>query len=375
MNKEQARQITIEPVISYPREAEPSKTYLMSVDLRFPLGQEEWPYDEEEYEIYCLLDTAPLFNNRELGEAVVVLHRFGGTYGPSCFLLTANQHEMREPTGFITLTLANRLGLPLHVFKLDRIRISSQPAPSNTDKAAQAPPDFVAKALLQKRPASINDFSLPRTGQYFPSSSDWRGEVLYFILLDRFSDGQEVMRPRLDRRNLEAARSVNWRWDLWAQSGVERWQGGTLRGVRSKLGYLRNLGVTTLWLSPLFKQRGHLDTSHGHSVQDFLDVDPHFGTRQDLVELVQDAHVCKMRVILSVIIGHSGPNWLYPPETPGGPFMPRYTSGAIPSVIGGAVMDNLLRSSRMTKTVSGRWNCRLQICISEQDVEIWALAT
>jgi len=49
-------------------------------------------------------------------------------------------------------------------------------------------------------------------------------------------------------------------------------------------------GVTTLWLSPVFKQRGHLDTFHGYGVQDFMDVDPHLGSRRDLVDLSPQAH-------------------------------------------------------------------------------------
>ncbi|MHC4144057.1 MAG: alpha-amylase family glycosyl hydrolase, partial [Planctomycetota bacterium] len=97
-----------------------------------------------------------------------------------------------------------------------------------------------------------------------------------------------------------------------------RWQGGTLKGVQSKLGYLKQLGVTALWLSPVLRQRGHLDTYHGYGIQDFLDVDPRFGSRQDLVELVAAAHSEGLRVILDVVFNHSGSNWLYRPDTPGG---------------------------------------------------------
>ncbi|HKQ79793.1 MAG TPA: hypothetical protein VJ810_39230, partial [Blastocatellia bacterium] len=81
-------------------------------------------------EIYCLLDSAPLFDNEEFGESVIVLHRFGGTYGPAMFLLTANPLEMSEPNGAITLTLANRQLMPLQVFKLDKIRVSANAVPS-----------------------------------------------------------------------------------------------------------------------------------------------------------------------------------------------------------------------------------------------------
>ena len=104
----------------------------------------------------------------------------------------------------------------------------------------------------------------------------------------------------------------------WAASGLTRYQGGTLAGVISKLDYLRDLGVTTVWLSPVFRQRGHLDTYHGYGIQDFLDVDPRFGSRTDLVELVRQAHDRGMRVLLDVIFNHSGANWHYPPGTPGG---------------------------------------------------------
>ena len=192
---------------------------------------------------------------------------------------------------------------------------------------------FADIVLSQGRPASIRlNVTLPRRRRYYPSSADWRDEVLYFLLVDRFSDGREASRPLLDRRNLWAARPTlpggeAWRWERWAQSGGARWQGGTLQGVTSRLDYLKALGITTLWLSPVFKQRGHLDTYHGYGIQDFLEVDPRFGTRQDLVELVAQAHAQGLRIILDIIFNHSGDNWLYPSDTAGGPHTPQYTTG------------------------------------------------
>jgi glycosidase len=185
---------------------------------------------------------------------------------------------------------------------------------------------FADNVLGHDRPESIRrEVALPRRQDYYPSPVDWRDEVLYFLLVDRFSDGGEDVRPLLDRNNLAAARPPTpdgepWRWDRWAESGAHRWQGGTLRGVASKLGYLKRLGVTALWLSPVFKQRGHLDTYHGYGIQDFLEVDPRFGDRQDLVDLVAAAHAEGLRVILDIIFNHSGANWVYP----GGQRMPPY---------------------------------------------------
>lgn len=161
------------------------------------------------------------------------------------------------------------------------------------------------------------EVTFPRRQRFHPSPADWRDEVLYFLLVDRFSDGQEDSRPLLDRRHREGARpkgtdGQDWRWDRWAESGAHRWQGGSIKGVQSKLDYLANLGVTAIWLSPVFKQRGHLDTFHGYGIQHFLDVDPRFGTRRDLVELADAAHGKGIRIILDIIFNHTGFNWVYP---------------------------------------------------------------
>lgn len=191
---------------------------------------------------------------------------------------------------------------------------------------------FAEKALSRDRPESIkDDVLLPRRQQYYPSPVDWRDETLYFLLVDRFSDGLEKSRKLLDRKALGKARpdidGKPWSWHLWAESGSSRWQGGTLKGVASKLGYLKGLGVTAVWISPVFTQRRHEDSYHGYGVQDFLEVDPRLGSRKDLADLVASAHEQGLRVILDIIFNHSGCNWLYPPQTPGGIFEAEYTSG------------------------------------------------
>ena len=189
---------------------------------------------------------------------------------------------------------------------------------------------FARETLSKARPERVREVVLPRRTEYFPSPVDWQDEVLYFLFVDRFSDGREHERPLLDRRRIGAARGDGWSWAAWADSGGNRWQGGTLRGAMSKLDYLERLGITALWLSPVFKQRVHDNSYHGYAVQDFLDVDPHLGDRADLVELVSRAHDRGMRVLLDVVFQHSGNNWVYPPETPGGSHEPVYTAGRYP---------------------------------------------
>jgi glycosidase len=170
---------------------------------------------------------------------------------------------------------------------------------------------FTQETLQKKRPSSVREISFPRRQHYFSSPDDWRDEVLYFLLPDRFSDGQENKRTLIDRSNISNYRGGAWRWDKWAESGRDRWQGGTIKGITSKLDYLESLGITGIWIGPVFKQRGHDNTYHGYAIEDFLEVDPRFGSRDDLVELIDKSHKKGIRVILDVITNHTGTNWVY----------------------------------------------------------------
>ena len=175
----------------------------------------------------------------------------------------------------------------------------------------------------------------PERGSYTPSPRDWRDEVFYFLLPDRFSDGREQNSRLLDGdlstqaglSRIRSLRGAGWRWDLWQQSGAQYYQGGTLKGIKSKLGYLSDLGVTTLWIAPVFRQRIEENSYHGYGIQNFLDVDPRFGTRRDLIELVDAVHALnpRMNVILDIIFNHSGCNWLYD-SSAGNVYKPPYLS-------------------------------------------------
>ncbi len=162
-----------------------------------------------------------------------------------------------------------------------------------------------------------------------PSPSAWEDEVLYFLLVDRFSDGNEdgyrdlagqpVAGTTQAYRSADNGNAVGNELDAanWRQAGLS-WVGGTLAGVRSKLGYLARLGVTTLWISPVLRQAapppGAAASYHGYATQNFLSVEPHFGSDDDLRELATAAHEAGLRVILDVVLNHAGDVFAY--ETP-----------------------------------------------------------
>jgi glycosidase len=76
--------------------------------------------------------------------------------------------------------------------------------------------------------------------------------------------------------------------------------------------YIQSLGCTALWLSPIFENNA--STYHGYGIQNYLEVDPRFGTRQEMAQLVDEAHRRDMRVFLDIVLNHSGDNWAYPED-------------------------------------------------------------
>jgi glycosidase len=180
-------------------------------------------------------------------------------------------------------------------------------------------------------PSSVNDEVVRKllthlssgSKDYFASPHAWEDQQLYFLLPDRFSDANEDGSLDLnggtdrgpthpfapaDNGNAVATSGDARRWE---ESGTV-FQGGTLKGIKSKLGYLKRLGITALWIGPIFKQAPYDKHSyHGYAVQDFLEVDPHSGSGEDLQQLVREAHNNGIYVILDIILNHSGNVFAY----------------------------------------------------------------
>jgi len=160
---------------------------------------------------------------------------------------------------------------------------------------------------------SLQDFDLKEISNgriYYESPDDWEDQVLYFALVDRFSDGNEQPENLFNKETDEDSIFKNDKSDEWNQYGC-KWNGGNIKGVQSKLDYLKNLGITVVWITPIFKQTSFNEMYHGYGIQDFLEIDPHFGTREDLKELVEAAHAKGIRIILDVVLNHAGDVFTY----------------------------------------------------------------
>ena len=84
------------------------------------------------------------------------------------------------------------------------------------------------------------------------------------------------------------------------------YHGGDLRGIEAHLPYLKDLGITTLWLTPIVKNGAPADY-HGYGAVDEYAVDPHLGTLKDYQGLVEAAHKQHMKVLFDIVPNHVGP--------------------------------------------------------------------
>jgi glycosidase len=153
---------------------------------------------------------------------------------------------------------------------------------------------------------SIKDLSFKPACEVFSSPVDWRDTFIYFLLVDRFDDNRD--HSPFDPANANRGRGLN-------QGKV--FQGGNLKGVIRRLDYIKALGANAIWLSPIFKNRIEKEDSyHGYGIQDFLQVDPRFGNKEDFQELVKQAHKRGIYIIQDIILNHTGDNWGYPGDFP-----------------------------------------------------------
>ncbi|WP_053654021.1 pullulanase-type alpha-1,6-glucosidase [Streptomyces sp. MMG1121] len=137
-----------------------------------------------------------------------------------------------------------------------------------------------------------------------PARHDDTREQFYFVMPDRFANGDKSN----DKGGLTGSRTVTG----YDPTDKGFYQGGDLKGLTNKLDYIKGLGTTAIWMAPIFKNRPVQGTGsnasagyHGYWITDFTQVDPHFGTNQDLKTLISKAHAKGMKVFFDVITNHT----------------------------------------------------------------------
>lgn len=211
------------------------------------------------------------------------------------------------------LTTSPAKGNPAGTYIFVDVRLTSQARPG------------VRNLRINTRGGSVNApfeilTPLPRTGRFQGFTTD---DVMYLIMTDRFSDG--------DPSNNDPPQSRG----MYDRSRTRYYHGGDFEGIIARLPYLKELGVTAIWLTPWYDNVNHLNEReqypdrpgeqkrkitdyHGYGSVDFYGVEEHFGTLAKLRELVDAAHRVGIKVIQDQVANHTGPYhpWVKDPPTP-----------------------------------------------------------
>jgi len=116
------------------------------------------------------------------------------------------------------------------------------------------------------------------------TAEEWKSRVVYQLLTDRFSQGENDLDTKC--------------------TDLRDWCGGTYQGIISKLDYLEVLGITAIWISPIVENTklGY----HGYWAKNIYELESHFGTKEDLIELVTECHKRDIWVMVDVVPNHMG---------------------------------------------------------------------
>lgn len=135
---------------------------------------------------------------------------------------------------------------------------------------------------------------------------DWDEAVIYFAVTDRFFDG--------DASNNDAYGVGD--YDTSAKKGGSSYHGGDFAGLTEKLDYLENLGVNTIWITPIVENitddqhDAKTDTAtygyHGYWASDFTELNKHLGTKEEFAALLDAAHSRGMKLMVDVVLNHAG---------------------------------------------------------------------
>ncbi len=125
-------------------------------------------------------------------------------------------------------------------------------------------------------------------------------DAMYLIMTDRFARAGSDVPPGDDR------------------SAPRGWHGGNLKGIEQHLDYLQQLGVTTVWTTPVASNGAMPESYHGYAATDLYAVDAHFGTLADYRHLSDALHARKMKLVIDLVPNHIGVEhpWIQDPPAP-----------------------------------------------------------
>ena len=149
---------------------------------------------------------------------------------------------------------------------------------------------------------SMTNVNAKELGQLHVPSPDWREQIIYFVMIDRFNDGNSA------NNNQGVGEFDN--------TQNSKYSGGDLSGLENKINYIKNLGATAVWITPPVAHQWWSNSSnyggyHGYWAENLLAVDKHFGTLEDYKSLSRALHAQNMFLVQDVVVNHMGNYFSY----------------------------------------------------------------
>jgi glycosidase len=158
---------------------------------------------------------------------------------------------------------------------------------------------------------AITNVNAAADGALHVPSPDWRGQIVYFLMIDRFNDGNPGNNDQ-GVGEFDPGRS-------------SAYSGGDLAGIENKINYIKNLGATSVWITPPVAHQwwsigSNYGGYHGYWGENLLAVDKHFGSLQDYKNLSKALHAQDMYLIQDIVVNHMGNYFSYPGNGSAGGF-------------------------------------------------------
>lgn len=183
----------------------------------------------------------------------------------------------------------NKLLQPILLASLSLVTAACSQAPQDsanaTSESAAAP-----QAAKKDFPQIYDDYL----------NRDVRDDIFYFVMPDRFYNA--------NTKNDNGAEAPSESHGGYVIDDKFGFHGGDMQGIEAKLDYLKNLGISAIWMTPILRNQatqwggyGH----HGYWILDFTQIDPHFGSNADLKQLIDAAHAKGIKVFFDIITNHT----------------------------------------------------------------------
>ncbi|WP_143871478.1 alpha-amylase family glycosyl hydrolase [Catenovulum sediminis] len=169
---------------------------------------------------------------------------------------------------------------------------------TNQNSTTQNAANSTSKSATQSAATDKSTSSADIYADYL--NRDVRDDIFYFVLPDRFANGD----PSNDQGSEVHAISRGG----FDPTHKGYFHGGDLPGLKQKLPYLKEMGITAIWMTPILRNRAMQGSSsgyHGYWIVDFTQLDPHFGSNDDLKDLIDTAHSMGMKVFFDIITNHT----------------------------------------------------------------------